>query len=290
MGGIGINSVSCAKWYLSLAPSSAPVYWRTPKHLERARMEYEDELHGGFRKWFHNPSLQDKDVFDIGCGYGGRTVRYAELGARSVTGLEVSERLVAEAREFARVRNVTNVRFVTGAGEFLPFSNSSFDIITSYDVFEHVCDLRQTLSECLRVLRPTGKLYAVFPPFYHPNGAHLDSWLSRMPCPNVLFTTQVLVQAGYELLKERNDIFRPNALRPSDKLWNLNGTTVAGTRKLLASLKCDYNLVLAPIFSRMNSLWEPWRMKWYAWIVAPLRHIPTVNEVFTHRMVLTVGK
>jgi len=287
---ISIDSVVLAKWYLSLAPASAPAYWRRPEPLECARMEYEDELHGGFLKWFPDLDLRDKDVFDIGCGNGGRAVHYAELNARSVTGLEVSEKAVNEAREFAGSRCAVRVRFVLGAGESLPFANSSFDVITSYDVFEHVCDLRQTLSECLRVLRPAGKLYAVFPPFYHPNGAHLDSWLSRMPCPNVFFSAHALIDAGHALLEERNDAYRPNPLRPSDKLWNLNGSTISGTRTTLASLGCTYDLHLAPIFSRMNSLWEPWRMKYYAWVLAPLRYLPLVNEVFTHRMVLTVSK
>jgi hypothetical protein len=37
-----------ATWYLSLAPSFPPSYCRNPKPLERARMEYEDEVAGGF--------------------------------------------------------------------------------------------------------------------------------------------------------------------------------------------------------------------------------------------------
>jgi SAM-dependent methyltransferase len=284
-----MNNFAIAKWYLSLAPAFAPTYWCSPEPLERARMEYEDELAGGFLKWFPNLDLQNKDVFDIGCGYGGRTVRYAESGARWVTGLEVSDSAVAESREFARSRGASNTNFVAGTGESLPFSDASFDIITSYDVFEHVCDLRQTLLQCLRVLRPTGKLYAVFPPFYHPTGAHLEGWLSRMPCPNVFFSPQTLIRAGYEMLDERKDAYRPNPLRPLDKLWSLNGATVRSTRKLLASLGCTYDLRLAPIFSHLNSLWRPWRMKYYAWAFAPVRHIPLLNEVFTHRMVLTVG-
>jgi hypothetical protein len=46
-----------ATWYLSLAPSFPPSYRRNPKPLERARMEYEDEVAGGFLKWFPRLSL-----------------------------------------------------------------------------------------------------------------------------------------------------------------------------------------------------------------------------------------
>jgi 2-polyprenyl-3-methyl-5-hydroxy-6-metoxy-1,4-benzoquinol methylase len=283
-----MNSTVFARWYLSLAPVSAPNYWRTPQPLECARMEYEDEIAGGFLKWFPRLNLRDKDVFDIGSGNGGRTVRYAELGARSVTGLEVFERCLEESRQFAELRGVTNTTFVLGAGEELPFPSRSFDIITSYDVFEHVCDLRKVLSECMRVLRPGGTLYAVFPPFYHPNGAHLDSWLSRMPYPNLLFSAKTLLRAGYDILQQRSDDYRPNPIRPSDRLWGLNGATIRSTRRLLDSLGCNYRLDLAPLCSPLNSKWQSWRMKYYAWAFAPLRHVPWLQEIVTHRMVLTL--
>lgn len=80
-----------ATWYLSLAPASAPIHLLDPKPLERARMEYDDEVLGGFLKWFPSLSLSGRDVLDLGCGYGGRSVRYAELGAR-MCGIEPAER------------------------------------------------------------------------------------------------------------------------------------------------------------------------------------------------------
>ncbi len=69
-------------------------------------MEYDDEIAGGFLKWFPSLSLEGKDVLDLGCGYGGRSVRYAELGSRSVTGIEPEERQCSEARAFAALHNV----------------------------------------------------------------------------------------------------------------------------------------------------------------------------------------
>jgi 2-polyprenyl-3-methyl-5-hydroxy-6-metoxy-1,4-benzoquinol methylase len=105
-------------WYLSIAPSYPPGYWREPRSLERAQMEYEDEIAGGLSKWFPSLSLSGKDVHDLGCGYGCRSVRFAELGSRSVTGIESEDRQCSEAREFATLHNVA-ATFVAGSGERL---------------------------------------------------------------------------------------------------------------------------------------------------------------------------
>jgi SAM-dependent methyltransferase len=285
-----IHSVSMAKRYLALAPASAPSYWTDTKPLERPRMEYEDEIAGGFLKWFPGIDLTGKDVFDIGSGYGGRAAHFREIGARSVIGLEISETMVREANTFVAAKHLSDVSFVVGFGENLPFRDNHFDVITSYDVFEHVADLAKTLEECHRVLRPGGRLYAVFPPFHHPTGAHLDSWLSRMPWANVLFRPNAIVRAACELLDERGDIYRPTPMRPHDKLWMLNGATIAGVSRLLKQKRYNASLRLAPLFSRMNSKWEPWMMKYYAFAFAPLRFVPALREMFTHRMLVQLTK
>lgn len=278
-----------AAWYLSLAPASPPAYWRATKALERAQMEYDDEVSGGFLQWFPSLSLMGKDVLDLGCGYGGRTVRYAELGARSVTGIEPGDRTCAEGREFAALRKIA-ATFKMGAGECLPLAADRFDCIACYDVLEHVCDPGRTLAECLRVLRPGGSLYAVFPPFYHPTGAHFDGWLSKMPWPNLLFPCRTLVNAGSDILARRGESYRPDALRPTDKLWGLNGITIRQLRQLTCELDAKVLISLAPLFSSKNRKWESWHMKYFAPIFAVLRRTPFLQECFTNRIVLTMTK
>src|SRR5579859_4163544 len=102
-------SVAIAKAYLKLAPAFPPRHWTAAKALERAQMEYEDEIAGGFLKWFPKVNLSGKSVFDIGSGYGGRTARYRELGAQKVVGLEIFPRMVEEAQAFAEYKGLTNM-------------------------------------------------------------------------------------------------------------------------------------------------------------------------------------
>jgi SAM-dependent methyltransferase len=278
-----------ARWYLSLAPSFAPGYWRETQPLERARMEYDDEVAGGFLNWFPALSLDGKDVLDLGCGYGGRSVRYAELGVRSLTGIEPAARQCSEAQEFAASRGIP-ATFVTGSGESLPFPGGGFDCILSYDVLEHVCDVDKTVKECLRVLRVGGSLYAIFPPFHHPTGCHFESWLSKMPWSNVFFPCPALVKAGTDLISRRADDYRPGPLRPTDKLWGLNGITIRKVRQIAEGVNAGFAIEHAPLFSTRNRKWESWHMKYYAPLLAPLRHIPILQECFTHRIVMTMTK
>src|SRR5690242_18959607 len=107
-------------------------------------------------------------VFDIASGYGGRSARFRGLGAEKVVVLGILPRMVEEAQAFAEHKGLTNMEFYVGEGEHLPFAEGSFDIITSYDVCEHVHDLDRFFDECMRVLKPGGRLLAIFPPFYHP--------------------------------------------------------------------------------------------------------------------------
>ncbi len=284
-------SVLLAKKYLSLAPVKPPSEWTNPEFLRRPQVEYEDEVAGGFLKWFPALSLTGKEIFDIGCGFGGRAVRFAELGAKRIVGLEPFSEPCIEGAAFAAKRGMLNVEFLVGAGERVPLDDNTFDLVTSYDVFEHVEDLAQVFAECLRVLKPNGSLYAVLPPFHHPTGSHLDGWVSKMPWPNVFFSCPTLIQSVDQIMRERDDGFAPKPLRPNDPLWTLNGATIRSVRSLLANSGFSrVELGLCPLFSELNGKWHSWKMKYYAFAFKPLRFVPYLNEMFVHRIVLTATK
>lgn len=154
--------VGIAKAYLGLAPAFPPKHWTSAEPLERARMEYEDEVAGGFLKWFPGVNLSGMTVLDVGSGYGGRPARYRELGARKVTGVEISPRMAEESRAFAEFKGLTEMEFHVGEGERLAFADETFDLVTSYDVFEHVHELDEAFDECMRVLKRGGAFWQCF--------------------------------------------------------------------------------------------------------------------------------
>jgi len=63
-------------------------------------------------------------------------------------------------------------RIVRAVGEHLPFPSGVFDIVTTYQTLEHVRDVKQCLSEMLRVISHKGSLYIHAPSynsFYEPH-------------------------------------------------------------------------------------------------------------------------
>ena len=212
-------------------------------------------------------------------------------GFRSLCGIEPAKRGCLEARDFAITHKVA-ARFIVGVAESLPFRRACFDCVISYDVVEHVSDVTKTLEECLRVLQPGRSFFAIFPPFHHPIGAHLEGWLSKMPWPNVIFPCHALLNAGTKIISQRKGDYRPDPLRPTDRASGvLMASAIRKLRRILSNLDAGSSIQLAPLFSPLNSKWGPWRMRYYAGLLAPLRgHLLIVQECFTHRIVLTVTK
>jgi arsenite methyltransferase len=98
-------------------------------------------------------------VLDLGSG-GGIDVL---LSARRVGptgkayGLDMTDEMLALARENQRKAGVTNVEFLKGEIENIPLPNNSVDVIISNCVINLSADKDRVLREALRVLKPGGR-------------------------------------------------------------------------------------------------------------------------------------
>ncbi len=98
-------------------------------------------------------------VLDLGSG-GGIDVL---LSARRVGptgkayGLDMTDEMLALARENQRAAGVTNAEFLRGEIEHIPLPNDSVDVIVSNCVINLSADKRQVLAEAFRVLKPGGR-------------------------------------------------------------------------------------------------------------------------------------
>jgi SAM-dependent methyltransferase len=198
--------------------------------------------------------LDGRDVLDLGCGHGGRTAYYSLHGRPgSITGIEISAERAGVASGSARKLSThPGMSFIAGLGEQLPFAEASFDTIISYDVFEHVSDLRLVLQECHRVLRAGGRLYSLFPPYFGPRAHHLD-FVTTLPFLHYFFRPRVLVEAANQILREQPDLRDVPLPVPSrsylgrEVLPRLNGTTVRDFQELVAELPFEIeSLTLLP--------------------------------------------
>lgn len=108
-------------------------------------------------------ALQDGDrILDVACGDGALLGQLSRQARVAAFGLDLSENMVAAAR--ARHPGCT---FVTGACVPLPFDDGSMDVITVSCAFHHFEEPRAFAAECIRVLKPGGRLYLA-EPFFSP--------------------------------------------------------------------------------------------------------------------------
>lgn len=89
-------------------------------------------------------------ILEIGSGTGSLLSRLRADGYDAV-GVDVNARLLDEARRWHGDLPVQQVE-----GTALPFPDGSFDIVMSFDVFEHIPDSDAHLREVRRVLRNGG--------------------------------------------------------------------------------------------------------------------------------------
>lgn len=144
--------------------------------------------------------FKDNVVLDIGCGAGGKTLFYASQGVKKIYGIDIVDRYEAEANKLAHEKNLADrFQFILGDAACLQFDDGFFDVIIANDAMEHVDNPLDVLKECYRVLKPGGRLYLNFPPYYHPFGAHLSDVIG-IPWVHLFFKDDTLVKVYKDLV------------------------------------------------------------------------------------------
>lgn len=160
-------------YYSAVPSSSADVKEAVLRSLARRQLRYpqrDGEPKGAVGKWIvamiaplaHRQSLRlpvwipHGKILDVGCGWGGYLRLMSTLGWDTV-GVEVS----ADAVRYAQAELGLDVR--QGDLRSQTFGDESLDVVTFWDVIEHLHSPSADLTEAFRILKPKGWLLLKVP-------------------------------------------------------------------------------------------------------------------------------
>ena len=154
------------------------------------------------------PILKEKNVFspgmsvcEIGCAEGGVLAAFVEDGAKDALGTDIATDRLETGKA---INKEIGISFEFSEHNILSDNIDSryiskYDLVILRDVLEHLEDTKSALSAIKRILKPGGRLYVTFPPYYSPYGGHqhtLVSTIGKLPFLHFLPT-----KIFYKLIK-----------------------------------------------------------------------------------------
>lgn len=89
-------------------------------------------------------------ILEVGCGIGNIVFELTRQG-HDIIGRDISREAIAYG-----LKKYPGIKIEVQPAEELKFERESFDIVLSFDLFEHIIQIDKHISEVFRVLRPGG--------------------------------------------------------------------------------------------------------------------------------------
>lgn len=121
--------------------------------------------------------IENKDIMDVGCGYGWFIWNILKRKPRSVTALEISEESLTTVKKYFKTKKVN---FIVGSGISMPIKKK-MDTVVAWEVIEHLPKGTEgeMFREVGRLLKSNGVFYLSTP---------FDSFLSIISDPAYFLT------------------------------------------------------------------------------------------------------
>ena len=220
----------------------------------------------------HFPIAPNLRYLDMGCGSGELTIGLAQMGLKRIVGVDFLPRFVESARANALRAGVgSRVQFeCADLRRWQPAEK--FDVLLSFDAFEHIAEPAAFLRRMRDFLGPRGVAVVSFGPLFHsPFGDHMGSFF-RFPLPwrGALFNEQAM-------LRVRRECFRPTdpGTRYADIAGGLNGMRFTEFLRAASASGWRFRSLAVNQFARLPVLTA---------IAGPLGKLPGLRDYAVHNV------
>lgn len=174
-------------------------------------------------------------VLDVATGTAGVALLLARRTGADVTGVDLTEQMLARGRARVAEAGERRVRLAVARAEQLPFPDATFDALTFTYLLRYVADPAATLRELARVVRPGGVVASL--EFGVPRGpVWLPAWrlYTRVVLPSAGFVTggSEWWRVGRFLGPSIEDHYRRHPVEQHVDMWREAGIEDVHTRAL----------------------------------------------------------
>lgn len=114
------------------------------------------------RKLLEKHKVKGLHILDIGCSAGAHAI-LASQNNNSVVGIDPDVPGLNKFKRWIKQKRVNNIKTQEGVAEKIPYPDNNFDTIICSDVLEHVRDVKKSVNEMYRVLKPGGTMFLSMP-------------------------------------------------------------------------------------------------------------------------------
>ncbi len=173
------------------------VFFDKYSNMERSKngLEAAGEWHE-LRKML--PDFQGKRVLDLGCGYGWHCRFALDNGAKSVIGIDISQKMLSEAKSKT---NSEQIQYICMPIEDIDFPVDSFDVVISSLALHYIQSFEDIVSKISKCLSKGGEFaFSVEHPIFTAYGAqdwYYDHEGNRLHWPVDQYFTEGMRKANF---------------------------------------------------------------------------------------------
>tara|TARA_Y100000310_G_scaffold330163_1_gene401339 strand:+ start:2395 stop:3087 length:693 start_codon:yes stop_codon:yes gene_type:complete len=127
-----------------------------------------------YKRWTVSHIQKGETVMDVGCGFGDVCWMAYKKEAKPA-GIDISQHVIDSAN-----KELPEITFRKMYAEKMDMKDNTYDVVVSNELLEHVPNPEIVVKECIRILKPKGKLIITVPILHNfgLNGKskHINHW------------------------------------------------------------------------------------------------------------------